>query len=109
LDDDFLIATPIMYGFSLVDKLWRQYTRSVNSVFTDFCPTVEFNMEHFTPIVWNDEAFKNLVMDPDRKALVQGLVTSHARGSSADFVQGKSLGLVINLSGKQAFPTADLN
>jgi hypothetical protein len=93
-----------MYGFSLVDKLWRQYTHFMNSLFfwLMHCPTVEFNMENLSPIVWNDEAFKNLVMDPDRKTLVQGLVTSHGRGSPTDFVQGKSLGLVINLSGNQS-------
>jgi hypothetical protein len=61
---------------------------------------VEFDVEQVTPITWNDEVFKNLAMDPDRKVLVQSLIKSHAWDHPLDdFVPGKGLGLVINLFG----------
>lgn len=60
-------------------------------------------MEHVSPIEWNDEGFKNIAIDPDRKLLVQSLVESHAQDQPFDdFVQGKGLGLVINLFGASA-------
>lgn len=52
------------------------------------------------PIVWNDEAFANLVLPGDRKVLLQSLVEAHnADLGFDDFVQGKGHGLVINLFG----------
>jgi hypothetical protein len=61
---------------------------------------VEFNVEKVSPITWNDSVFKNLAMDPDRRALVQSLIQSHAGDHPLDdFVTGKGLGLVINLFG----------
>lgn len=64
---------------------------------------MEFNIEHIGPIQWNDEAFKHLTMDPDRKLLVQSLVESHAQEQPFDdFVTGKGLGLVFNLFGTLA-------
>lgn len=47
--------------------------------------------------------FKNIAINPDRKVLVQSLVESHAKDQSFDdFVEGKGLGLVINLFGMLA-------
>ncbi|KAJ7140767.1 P-loop containing nucleoside triphosphate hydrolase protein [Mycena epipterygia] len=85
-DDDLVLATPIVYGFSYTEKRW-----------------LEFNIEYVTYIEWNDEGFKNLAIDPDRRLLIQALVQSHAnlreKGSVDDFVPGKGVGLVINLFG----------
>src|ERR1700761_4060474 len=39
-DDDYVLATPIVYGFALDDKQW-----------------VEFNIDLVEQIVWNDAAF----------------------------------------------------
>jgi hypothetical protein len=33
-DDDLLIASPIVYGFSLSDKVWREYPPSFVTLFT---------------------------------------------------------------------------
>jgi hypothetical protein len=64
---------------------------------------VKFNVEHVNSIEWNDEMFKNIAINPDRKVLVQSLVESHAKDQSFDdFVEGKGLGLVINLFGMLA-------
>ncbi|KAI1786224.1 P-loop containing nucleoside triphosphate hydrolase protein [Ganoderma leucocontextum] len=82
-DDDLLLATPILYGFSLADKLW-----------------LEFNVELVTPISWNPETFEGLVLPSDRKNLLRSLVEAHDSDSGFDdFVRGKGQGLVINLFG----------
>ncbi|KAJ6630297.1 hypothetical protein B0H10DRAFT_1983969 [Mycena sp. CBHHK59/15] len=83
-DQDLLLATPIVLGFSLTDKCW-----------------LEFNIECVSAIRWNNEGFRNLAIDPDRKILVQSLVESHSseKESFDDFVTGKGVGLVINLFG----------
>ncbi|KAJ6576008.1 P-loop containing nucleoside triphosphate hydrolase protein [Mycena vulgaris] len=85
-EDDLLMATPIVYGFSLTAKKW-----------------FEFNVECVTDIEWNDDAFNQLAIDPDRKILIRGLVKSHAglneERSVDDFVAGKGGGLIMNLFG----------
>ncbi|OSC99323.1 P-loop containing nucleoside triphosphate hydrolase protein [Trametes coccinea BRFM310] len=82
-DDDYLLATPILYGYSLTDKIW-----------------LELNVQHVQPIVWNEEAFDNLVLADDRKHLLRSLVDAHSVDLGFDdFVQGKGQGLIINLFG----------
>ncbi|KAL4244344.1 hypothetical protein ABKN59_010662 [Abortiporus biennis] len=82
-DDELLLASPVVYGFSLADKMW-----------------LEFNVELVKTIVWNDEAFRSLVLPPGRKTLLQSLVEAHNQDLGFDdFVQGKGHGLVINLFG----------
>ncbi|TBU51690.1 P-loop containing nucleoside triphosphate hydrolase protein [Dichomitus squalens] len=87
-DDELLLASPILYGFSLTDKLW-----------------LEYNVNLVTPIIWNDEAFAGLVLPPERKTLLRSLIEAHKRlnsggaGGFDDFVRGKGQGLVINLFG----------
>ncbi|KAM5546005.1 hypothetical protein V8D89_000131 [Ganoderma adspersum] len=84
--DELMLTPPVVYGFSLADKTWREL--------------FEFNIQHVQPIVWNDEAFENLVLPDDRKDLLKSLVESHNSDSGFDdFVQGKGHGLVINLFG----------
>ncbi|KAJ6576105.1 P-loop containing nucleoside triphosphate hydrolase protein [Mycena vulgaris] len=85
-EDDLLMATPIVYGFSLTAKRW-----------------FEFNVGCVTDIEWNENAFNQLAIDPDRKILIRGLVKSHAglneERSVDDFVAGKGGGLIMNLFG----------
>ncbi|KAJ7887981.1 P-loop containing nucleoside triphosphate hydrolase protein [Mycena leptocephala] len=85
-DDDLLLATPIVYGFSLTVKRW-----------------FECNVECVTDIEWNHDGFDNLAIDPDRKILIQALVKSHAsqkeKRSVDNFVAGKGGGLIMNLFG----------
>ena len=62
---------------------------------------VEFNVEHVSSIKWNDDGFKNIAIDPERKVLIRSLVESPAQGHVFDdFVQDKGRGLVINLFGE---------
>lgn len=83
-EEDLLIATAVLYGFSLTDKLW-----------------LELNVAHVQPITWNVDAFENLVLPAGRKMLLQSLVEAHNAELSGfdDFVKGKGRGLVINLFG----------
>ncbi|KAH9931587.1 P-loop containing nucleoside triphosphate hydrolase protein [Fomitopsis serialis] len=82
-DNDLILASPVLYGFSLSDKLW-----------------LEFNVEKIHPIVWSDEPFTNLVLPGNRRELLRSLIEAHNSNINFDdFVQGKGQGLVINLFG----------
>ena len=87
-DAELLLAPAVVYGFSLTDKLW-----------------LEFNVTNITPIEWNKEAFDGLVLPPERKAVLRGLVEAHSLSNVDepkgfdDFVRGKGQGLVVNLFG----------
>lgn len=58
---------------------------------------VEFNVDKIEPIVWNDEAFANLILPTDRKILLQSLVEAHNSDLQGfdDFIRGKGRGLVV--------------
>jgi hypothetical protein len=79
-DDDLLLASPILYGFSLSDKLW-----------------LEFDVEQVSTFEWNDRAFQQLVLPAKQKDLIQSLVESHSQGAADfdDFIKGKGRGLII--------------
>ncbi|KZT53091.1 P-loop containing nucleoside triphosphate hydrolase protein [Calocera cornea HHB12733] len=82
-DDQLMLTTPIVYGFSLVDKVW-----------------LEFNVDHVKEITWNDAAFSNLVLPPAQKELIQSLVEAHSQNEKFDdFIEGKGQGLIFNLYG----------
>ncbi|KIJ54631.1 hypothetical protein M422DRAFT_41879 [Sphaerobolus stellatus SS14] len=81
--DDFLITSPILYGFSLSDKVW-----------------LKFDIDKISDIVWDEDAFVNLVIPQGRKVLLQSLVEANNTGTVFDdFIKGKGQGLVINLFG----------
>lgn len=84
-EEELILTSPIVYGFSLSDKYW-----------------LEFTVEHVDPFEWNDEAFAQLVIPPQHKLVLQTLIESYNSGATAkfdDFISGKGLGLVINLFG----------
>jgi len=82
-DEDLLLAPTVVFGFSLVDKVW-----------------LEFNVEKICDVDWNTDAFANLVLPNDRKHLLQSLVEAHHKEVGFDdFIKGKGHGLVINLFG----------
>ncbi|KIP07742.1 hypothetical protein PHLGIDRAFT_117812, partial [Phlebiopsis gigantea 11061_1 CR5-6] len=55
-DEELMLASPVLYGFSLSDKIW-----------------LEFNVESVSEIEWNDETFANLVLPLERKTLLRSL------------------------------------
>ena len=105
-EDELMLTSPVIYGFSLSDKTWCTFPmffrKHQDSIADYLSGTVEFNTEHVQPIAWNDEAFEQLVIPPKHKQVLQTLVESHNAGASKkfdDFVTGKGHGLVINLFG----------
>jgi len=82
-DDDLLLTSTVVYGFSLSDKLW-----------------LEFSVGGVAEIDWDEDAFANLVLPSDRKDLLKSLVEAHHQELGFDdFIKGKGHGLVINLFG----------
>ncbi|KAF2089738.1 hypothetical protein K490DRAFT_37021 [Saccharata proteae CBS 121410] len=84
-DEDFLIASPVVYGFAFSEKRW-----------------LEFSLSGIRPIAWNTGAFDSLVLAQDNKSIVKALVSSHKFHPAStidDVVQGKGRGLVFLLHG----------
>ena len=104
-DENLLLTSPLVYGFSLSDKLWRKYPygRSYKMRRTKWLfLIVEFCVDDVTTFEWSDEPFTNLVLAKDQKALILSLVEAHTQGIAHgfdDFVKGKGQGLIVNLFG----------
>ncbi|PHH63753.1 hypothetical protein CDD81_5518 [Ophiocordyceps australis] len=84
-DEEYLIASPVVYGFSFADKQW-----------------LELSVSAIREITWNDKAWDSLVLEPATKDLIQALVQSrkyHAAQTIDDVIQGKGKGLVTVLHG----------
>lgn len=84
-DDEYLIASSVVLGFSFAEKLW-----------------LEFTVSGVKDIVWNTGAYESLVLPEDTKAIVKALVESHKyhpAQSIDDVIQGKGKGLVAVLHG----------
>ncbi|GKT59638.1 AAA family ATPase [Colletotrichum tofieldiae] len=84
-EEDYLIASSIVLGFSFSEKLW-----------------LEFTVSGVSDIQWNNSAYESLVLEPKQKDIVKALVESHkyhAAESIDDVIQGKGKGLVAVLHG----------
>ncbi|KXN93314.1 ATPase family AAA domain-containing protein 3B, partial [Leucoagaricus sp. SymC.cos] len=82
-EEDYLLASTLVYGFSLSDKIW-----------------LEFSVSTIRPVEWNETAFNNLVLPSGRKDLLKSLIEVHHQGLNFDdFIKGKGHGLIINLYG----------
>lgn len=88
-DEQRLMATPMMLGFSFTEKLF-----------------LEFFVDALRPIEWNTSCFEQLVLPTSQKELVQALVAEHTQRQSHqggkgfdDIVKNKGLGLILVLHG----------
>ncbi|WDK21167.1 ATPase [Colletotrichum graminicola] len=84
-EEDYLIASSVVLGFSFSEKLW-----------------LEFTVSGIDEIQWNDSAYDSLVLESKPKDIVKALVESHkyhAAESIDDVIQGKGKGLVAVLHG----------
>ncbi|KAH6675957.1 hypothetical protein B0J14DRAFT_478246, partial [Halenospora varia] len=81
-EDDFLLCSPTVLGFSLEDKLW-----------------LEFAVADITEIRWNPLLLDHLAINPKRKKLIKALTMSHMSQALDhcfdDFVAGKGRGLIL--------------
>ncbi|KAF9876751.1 hypothetical protein CkaCkLH20_05597 [Colletotrichum karsti] len=84
LEDDFFMCLPTtMVGFNMQKKEW-----------------VKLGVAFMEDVVWNEEAFKYLVIDERTKELVQAVVTTKLRADkNTDLIVGKGNGLFILLHG----------
>lgn len=81
--DALLVFEPTVMAYNLQEKIWRV-------LFVD----------RVTDIMWNKQAFKDLVVDPKTKELVQAVVMKQLNATqSTDFVTGKGNGLIMLLHG----------
>ncbi|KFZ23239.1 hypothetical protein V502_02283 [Pseudogymnoascus sp. VKM F-4520 (FW-2644)] len=85
-DEDLLICSPTVLGFSLEDKLW-----------------LEFEVADISEISWNESLFHQLAILSELKKLIEALTTfqsgGEAKHTSDDFVEGKGRGLIMLLYG----------
>ena len=82
-DNSLLVMPTTIMAHNFQEKEWRQ-------VYVD----------RITDVEWNKQAFKDLVVEPDTKELVQALVTNQLNAKkSTDFVAGKGNGLLMLLHG----------
>ena len=100
-NDDLLLTPTAVFAFNLVDKVWCTLHSSFDIRFTNVSfSLVEFDVEKVEPVVWNEDAFANLVLPDNRKELLQSLVEAHHKELGFDdFIKGKGHGLVVNLFG----------
>jgi hypothetical protein len=84
-EEELLIASPVVLGFSFTEKDW-----------------FEFSLSGISDIVWNEGAFDSLVLPAAHKNIVKAQVSSHKfHGTETidDIIQGKGKGLVFVLHG----------
>ncbi|PHH92424.1 hypothetical protein CDD83_7493 [Cordyceps sp. RAO-2017] len=84
-EEDYLIASPVVFGFSFSEKQW-----------------LELSVSAVKDIAWNEKAWESLVLEPETKDLIKALVQSrkyHAAQTIDDVIQGKGKGLVTVLHG----------
>ncbi|KAK5721385.1 hypothetical protein LTR17_014596 [Elasticomyces elasticus] len=84
-DDDLLLTSPVLLGFSFADKLW-----------------LELSISGVHDIEFDEGAFESLMLPEKQKNIVRALVESHkfnaAKGID-DVIRGKGKGLVSVLHG----------
>lgn len=84
-DEEYIIASPVVLGFSFNDKMW-----------------LEFTVSGVKEITWNENAFESLVLKEDTKSILKALVQSQKSNSAKnidDVIRGKGKGLVAVLHG----------
>lgn len=84
-EEQLLLASPVVPGFSFTEKLW-----------------LEFAVSNVGEISWNTDAFESLILPDNQKSIVKAMVSSHAFHASRsidDIIAGKGKGLVAVLHG----------
>ncbi|KAJ7751769.1 P-loop containing nucleoside triphosphate hydrolase protein [Mycena maculata] len=84
-DEETLLATNVLRGFSFTEKKWFQLF-----------------IENFSEIKWNEASFDRLVLPESSKTLIRALVSSQLRAEGSkfdDIIKGKGRGLVTVLHG----------
>ena len=98
-EDDLMTCSATVMGYSLVNKMWCEYHRSVDKYRNDINKiAVEFAVANIKNIEWNKGAFRSLELAEDQKKVLQALVESQLRHESEvrfdDFIEGKGQGII---------------
>jgi transcriptional regulator with AAA-type ATPase domain len=81
--DHRLVFPPTIKGYSLQSKKWW-----------------DLQVDEIAKVVWDKEAFKNLVLNSKTKDLIQALISNQLEAEkSTDLISGKGNGLVLLLHG----------
>ncbi|KAL1646915.1 hypothetical protein SLS58_003051 [Diplodia intermedia] len=83
-EEQFLICTDVLRGYSLKDKKWMQ-----------------FPIGGIREIEWNEGAFDSLVAPPEQKDLILAFAQTQAKSKDCfdDVISGKGRGIIMLLSG----------
>ncbi|TLD28251.1 hypothetical protein PspLS_03882 [Pyricularia sp. CBS 133598] len=98
-EENLAFLFPLLEGYSLKEKRREQLLT------TTFEPIAKFLVDYIQPVRWNDDAYSNFVHDKYQKDQILSFVANHRtnnEGKAADFIRGKSEGLLILLSGLRA-------
>lgn len=78
-EEQILLLSGRVYGYSLGDSVWGA-----------------FSVSRTSEVDWNEDLFPSLVIDSSLKTLMYDLVQAHTSGTSGfdDFVRGKGKGLI---------------
>lgn len=104
-DNDLLLCSPTVLGFSFDDKLWRElvFPRCIDwgrPKLTNY-RIVEFGVADISDISWNPLPLQRLAIPSKQKKLIQALAASHMSRDNHcpfdDFVAGKGRGLIMLL------------
>ncbi|CAH0051787.1 unnamed protein product [Clonostachys solani] len=99
--NDLLVFPNRIPGFNLLRKMWGKlsHTLTSNSILLTFL-SVDLFVDYVSEIVWNKQAFEDLVANDETKELVHALVMKQiAAEQSTDFIAGKGNGLIVLLHG----------
>ncbi|KFY28793.1 hypothetical protein V491_00286, partial [Pseudogymnoascus sp. VKM F-3775] len=101
-DEDLLICSPTVLGFSLTDKLWCKTCAPAVGNIADHV-LVEFAVADISGISRNKSLFNQLAIPYKSKKLIEALTMSQSSGKTKymfdDFVEGKGRGLIMLLYG----------
>jgi len=90
-EHDLIFLSPILEGFALKNKLWRECLRfDCSLIITNNFP-VNFYIDDIRPVNWNDDAYDHLVYPEEQKDLVLTFVENHQRMKAGvdDVIMGK--------------------
>ena len=83
--DTFIYCSPFLYAFGLKSKQW-----------------LEFDIHAFSDVVWNTDAWSQLVLDDETKTVTRAFAHTQLNGGGDgfdDFIAGKSQGMIMLLAG----------
>lgn len=106
-DGPFVLLLPArILGFGMHDKKWSEYNTCCKGTHLWGRPTNggfgtgTLLVKNLRRPVWNKRAFNQLVLDPQKKELMEAMIKIHIQSSmSTDVIEGKGNGLIILLHG----------